>query len=64
MRINKEKPKNPKSEITGPMLLAQKILAPEPQLQHPGTVKFWESPGSESIPSSITFLYLLFYPGK
>jgi hypothetical protein len=43
MRIEKEKPKNPKSAIRnpklkGPMLFAQKLLAPGPQPKHPGNV--------------------------
>jgi hypothetical protein len=51
MRIEKGKQKNPKSEITGPMLFAQKILASGPRLKHPGNIKLYESqadPGSVS----------------
>jgi hypothetical protein len=43
MRIEKENPKseilNSKSEMERPMLFAQKILAPGPQLKRPGNVK-------------------------
>jgi hypothetical protein len=45
MRIEKEKLRNPKSAIrnpnfNGPMLFARKVLAPGPQLKHPGVVRF------------------------
>jgi hypothetical protein len=41
--LKKQTPKseicNSKSEMGRPMLFAQKVLAPEPQPKHPGTVK-------------------------
>jgi hypothetical protein len=43
MRIEKEKTKseirNSKSKMGRPMLFARKVLAPGPQLKHPGFVK-------------------------
>jgi hypothetical protein len=51
--LKKKNPKseirNSKSEMGGPMLFAQKLLASGPQPKHPGIIKFYALPVGSGI---------------